>query len=91
MKDINLIENRLYEWAEALRITGNEAAHDINKKISKQDAKDIIDFTDAILEYVFTFRKKLDEFLARRKAVWEYLYQNLRTLFLGVNVNKVIA
>ena len=66
MKDKGIIENRLFEWAEALRISGNEAAHDVNIKISSQDAKDIVEFTDALLEYVFTFRDKFDEFKKRR-------------------------
>jgi len=60
LKDKGVIENRLYEWADALRISGNEAAHDVNVTISADDAKDIIEFTNALLEYVFTFRDKFD-------------------------------
>ena len=66
MKDKGIIENHLYEWADALRIFGNEAAHDVNVTISSQDAKDIVDFTDALLEYVFTFKDKFNEFTKRR-------------------------
>lgn len=66
MKINGIIENKLFEWAEALRISGNEAAHDVNITVSSQDAKDIIEFTDALLEYVFTFRDKFDEFKKRR-------------------------
>lgn len=69
MKKKGIIENRLFEWAEALRISGNEAAHDVNIEISNQDAKDIIEFTDALLEYVFTFRDKFNEFIKRRSKV----------------------
>ena len=69
MKTKGIIENRLFEWAEALRISGNEAAHDVQVTISPQDAKDIVDFTDALLEYVFTFRDKFNEFLERRKKL----------------------
>jgi len=67
MKNKGIIENRLFEWAEALRITGNKAAHDVETVISIQDAKDIIQFTDALLEYVFTFKDKFNEFTKRRK------------------------
>ena len=67
MKEKGLIESRLFEWAEALRIAGNKAAHDVNVSISNQDAKDIIEFTDALLEYVFTFRDKFNEFIIRRQ------------------------
>jgi len=68
LKDKGVIENRLYEWADALRISGNEAAHDVNVTISAADAKDIVEFTNALLEYVFTFRDKFEAFKKRRLA-----------------------
>ena len=68
MKDKGIIEARLFEWAEELRISGNEAAHDVNITISKYDAKDIIEFTDALLEYIFTFNDKFNEFKKRRES-----------------------
>jgi Domain of unknown function (DUF4145) len=33
LKDNGVIESRLYEWADALRISGNEAAHDVKVTI----------------------------------------------------------
>lgn len=69
MKSKGIIENRLFEWAEALRISGNEAAHDVQITILAQDAKDIVAFTDALLEYVFTFRDKFKEFKERREML----------------------
>lgn len=69
MRSKGIIESRLFEWAEALRISGNEAAHDVGTTISSQDAKDIIEFTDALLEYVFTFKDKFNKFIERRKKV----------------------
>lgn len=68
LKDKGIIENRLYEWADALRISGNEAAHGVNVTISAEDARDILEFTNALLEYVFTFRDKFEEFKSRRSA-----------------------
>lgn len=47
-------------------ISGNEAAHDVNVTISAEDARDILEFTNALLEYVFTFRDKFEEFKKRR-------------------------
>jgi hypothetical protein len=67
MKDKGIIESRLYEWADALRISGNEAAHDVNVSISAQDARDLLEFTNALLEYVFTFQDKFEQFKERRK------------------------
>jgi len=69
MKDKGIIENRLYEWADALRISGNEAAHGVNFQISHQDAKDILEFTHALLEYVFTFQEKFDQFKKRQRGL----------------------
>lgn len=66
LKDNGVIESRLFEWADALRISGNEAAHDVNIRIKPDDAKDILEFTNALLEYVFTFRDKFEEFKKRR-------------------------
>jgi hypothetical protein len=66
MKEKGIIENRLFEWADALRISGNEAAHGVNSKISSQDAKDILEFTHALLEYVFTFQEKFEQFKNRQ-------------------------
>ena len=42
LKDNGTIEARLFEWAEALRTLGNEAAHGVSAAISPQDAEDIL-------------------------------------------------
>jgi hypothetical protein len=68
LRDKGLIENRLYDWADALRISGNEAAHDVKVTISADDARDIVEFTNALLEYVFTFRDKFEKFRTRRSG-----------------------
>jgi hypothetical protein len=66
LKDNGIIESRLYEWADALRISGNEAAHDVRVTISPEDARDILEFTNALLEYIFTFRDRFEQFKERR-------------------------
>jgi hypothetical protein len=66
LKDNGTIENRLFEWAEALRTTGNEAAHGVELVISAQDAQDTLEFTDALIQYVFTYRDKFEAFKNRR-------------------------
>jgi hypothetical protein len=66
MKEKGIIENRLYEWADALRISGNEAAHGVNSQTSREDARDILEFTNALLEYVFTFQEKFEQFKKRK-------------------------
>ena len=41
-KDDGIIEKRLYEWADALRTVGNEAAHDVGADVSRDDARDLL-------------------------------------------------
>jgi len=66
MRDKEVIEGRLFQWAEALRLFGNDAAHQIDLEISAEDARDIVEFTHALLEYVFTFRDRFAAFMERR-------------------------
>jgi len=66
MKDQGLIEARLFEWADSLRLVGNAAAHEPLEGITKEDARDTLDFTAALIEYVFTYRDRFEEFKARR-------------------------
>jgi len=66
MRDQGLIEPKLFEWADALRLTGNQAAHDVGENISREDARDVLDFTSALMEYVFTFRDRFETFKERR-------------------------
>ena len=68
MKEAGAIESRLFEWADALRISGNEAAHGAELTTTAEDASDIIDFTSALMEYIFTFRDRFEHFKARRTA-----------------------
>jgi hypothetical protein len=42
LRDSGVIDRRLFEWADELRIFGNEAAHDVNVTIPSQDANDIL-------------------------------------------------
>lgn len=66
LRDRGVIESRLYEWADALRISGNEAAHEVGIIVPAVDARDLLEFTNALLEYVFTFRDKFEAFKKRR-------------------------
>jgi hypothetical protein len=66
--ETGLIDGRLAEWADELRIAGNEAAHDVDTETSAEDARDLLEFTEAILEYVFTFRDRFERFQQRRRA-----------------------
>jgi hypothetical protein len=68
LKERGIIESNLFEWANELRIHGNEAAHDVNITTTPQDARDVVEFTHALLEYIFTFKEKFEAFKKRRTA-----------------------
>jgi len=65
LRETGVMEQRLWEWADALRIVGNSAAHDLDS-VGVDDARDTMEFTYALLEYVFTFRDRFEAFRVRR-------------------------
>jgi hypothetical protein len=66
MKDSDHIDSRLLKWAQQIRVIRNEAAHDMDISVEKSDARDILDFTEAILIYVFSLETKFKSFQERR-------------------------
>jgi hypothetical protein len=64
----DVIDKRLAEWAHGVRAIGNEAAHDTDAELSIDDARDAIDFTEALLMYVFALNARFAEFQRRRNA-----------------------
>ena len=66
MYEHRVIDEMLYEWANALRFFGNEAVH-TESKFSKRDTEDIVNFTYSLIEYCIDFRLKFMALLARRK------------------------
>ncbi|MGB3464339.1 MAG: DUF4145 domain-containing protein [Cyclobacteriaceae bacterium] len=66
LKEAGVINEQLFEWANTLRLSGNEAAHNIGSTFSSTDARDILDFTVAILDFSYSFKEKFDKFEERR-------------------------
>lgn len=64
-----IIDARLAEWSDSLRVHRNLGAHASEDKISKQDATDLLDFLLAICEYVFVLTPKYQSFLERKKKM----------------------
>lgn len=60
------IDSRLLSWAHEIRLVGNEAAHEMEIPVTKEDARDILDFTEAILIYVFSLTKRFESLKVRR-------------------------
>lgn len=68
LSDKEQIDSRLLNWAHEIRLIGNEAAHDPDIKVTKRDARDVLDFTEAILIYVFSLTARFESFRARRSG-----------------------
>lgn len=66
LKDSKIIDDRLYEWGEALRRERNIGAHPSDEKITKEDAIDIFDFAKAICEYIFVLTERYEDYKDRK-------------------------
>lgn len=66
LKANGVIDERLFNWAEALRKERNIGAHASDEDTTKENAQDIVDFTVAIFDYVYTLSEKYDKYLARK-------------------------
>jgi hypothetical protein len=75
LKQKQIIDHRLFDWGEALREKRNIGAHATTEHISRDDARDVLDFAIAFCEYVFVLSQKYDAFkerqakAAKRKAL----------------------
>jgi HEPN domain-containing protein len=68
MKDQGLIDEKIWNWGDALRKERNLGAHASGTEVSKEDAEDILDFATAIFEYVYVLAAKYDDYMERKGA-----------------------
>ena len=68
LKSQGIIDERLFQWASALRKERNLGAHATDEEVTKENANDVLAFTVAIFEYVYTLSEKYAEFMARKSA-----------------------
>jgi hypothetical protein len=66
MEADGLIEGRLLEWAEELRVLGNEGAHFTGRRVAREDAQDALALAEALLDYLYVFSAQFAEFKKRR-------------------------
>lgn len=62
-----LIDGTLADWANALRLAGNEGAHYTGTAVPREDAEDALDFAEALLDHLFVLRKRFEDFQSRLK------------------------
>ncbi|MCA1703548.1 MAG: DUF4145 domain-containing protein [Actinobacteria bacterium] len=66
LRDLDLIDGTLAAWADALRVLGNQGAHYTGQAVTREDAEDALDFAEALLDHIYVFRKRFDDFMERR-------------------------
>lgn len=66
LRETGVIDARMFEWAESLRKHGNLGAHDSDGNVSEEDARDLLEFAEAICEYVFVLTRKFAAFQSRQ-------------------------
>lgn len=66
LERLTIIDARLLAWAHEIRVVANDAAHEPDGDITKDDSRDAIDFTEAILLYVFSLTSRFEQFRLRR-------------------------
>jgi Domain of unknown function (DUF4145) len=62
-----VISEELMEWATELRVIGNRGAHATSEKITRTEAKEALDFLQAILEIFYDLRPKFKQMQDRKK------------------------
>lgn len=68
LRDLGVIDGRLFDWGNALRQLRNVGAHATEEPMLAEDAADALDFAHAIVQYVYTLSVRFNNFMARRKA-----------------------
>jgi uncharacterized protein DUF4145 len=68
LKARGVIDDKLLEWAHSLRAMGNIGAH-YGVTVSRQDAEDAIQLSEAILDYIYVLTAKFNEFKARKARI----------------------
>ncbi len=66
LRDAGTIDQRLFEWGEALREERNIGAHADDVGVKMDDARDVIDFAIAIFDYVFILSTKFEAYKNRK-------------------------
>ena len=67
LKDLQVLEGTLYKWTDELRLIGNDGAHSHNQIVTQQDAKDAIDFFEALITYLYHLVEQYDSLVKRRR------------------------
>ena len=66
LKDLNIIDERLYAWGDALRKQRNMGAQASEETVEREDAQDVLDFAIAIVDYIYVLSEKFRSYQERK-------------------------
>lgn len=66
LRDSGVIDGRLFDWGDSLRQERNIGAHATDRKVSAEDAKDVLEFATAICEYVYVLSNRYERYKNRK-------------------------
>jgi hypothetical protein len=66
LKAAGIIDEKLYKWGEALKNERNIGAHAGVESVSWRDASDVLDFANAMAEYVYVLDEKYKDYVDRK-------------------------
>jgi hypothetical protein len=66
LKEMEVIDQRLFNWSELLRNERNLGAHASGEEITRENARDLHDFVHAMCEFIYILADKYDSFLKRK-------------------------
>ena len=69
LKEKKKLESVFFNWANRLREIGNIGAHSHEDEINKEDAKDALEFFEALIMYLYHLVNKYHEFLKRKDII----------------------
>lgn len=68
LRSTQILDDTLYNWANELRLIGNDGAHSHDLVVTQQDAKDSIEFFDALITYLYHLVNQYNQLTSRRQA-----------------------
>ncbi|MFC4030895.1 DUF4145 domain-containing protein [Streptomyces polygonati] len=66
LKNDGKIDGRLFEWAQELRVLGNQGAHFTGTAVTREDAADGLALAEALLDYLYVLSAQFEAFRNRR-------------------------
>jgi len=69
LRDKGVLEGTFFHWTEELRLIGNDGAHSHGASISQQDAKDCLNFFDALITFLYHLVHQYEKLKLRRQKL----------------------